>query len=187
MEPSIVGPLSQAARVFLISSVLWCLQSPGALGVPEHPIVRESGLDKWAKQGEVPTVSQNLSPVLPPAKVVRANLTVCLKGGGTPLDQPHMVDQEDCGQQQGGHMNGPEKYGHLGPGQVHPRHKDKEWEDKLEHSRQRHILKLSPDIEGVEVCAVENPEPKPGEEEDEESVVEVADAIAGKHAVVLSL
>ena len=113
MEPSIVGPLSQAARVFLISSVLWCLQSPGALGVPEHPIVRESGLDKRTKEGEVPTVSQNLPPVLPPAKVVRANLTVCLKGSGTPLDQPHMVDQEDCGQQQGGHMNGPEKYCHL--------------------------------------------------------------------------
>ena len=45
----------------------------------------------------------------------------------------------------------------------------------------------SPDIEGVEVCAVEDTKPKPGEEEDEEAVVEVADAVAGEHAVVLTL
>ena len=53
-------------------------------------------------------------------------------------------------------------------------------------SKQFRVL-TSPDIERVEVGAVEDPEPKPGEEEDEESVVEVADAVAGKHAVVLSL
>lgn len=100
MEPSsIVGPLSHMARVFLISSVLWCLQSPGALGVPQHPIVRESGLDKRIEQGQVPPVPQNLSPVLPPAEVVRPNLAVCLKRGGTLLDQPHVVDQQDCRQQ----------------------------------------------------------------------------------------
>ena len=45
----------------------------------------------------------------------------------------------------------------------------------------------SPDIEGVEVCAVEDTKPKPGEEEDEEAVVEVADAVASEHAVVLTL
>ena len=45
----------------------------------------------------------------------------------------------------------------------------------------------SPDIEGVEVCAVEDAEPKPGEEEDEEAMVEVADAVSGEHAVVLPL
>ena len=54
------------------------------------------------------------------------------------------------------------------------------------HSRQFRVL-TRPDIEGVEVGAVEDPEPKPGEEEDEESVVEVTDAVAGKHAVMLPL
>ena len=44
-----------------------------------------------------------------------------------------------------------------------------------------------PDIERVEVCAVKDSEPKPGEEEDEESVVEVTDAVASKHAMVLPL
>ena len=87
------------ARVFLISSVLRRLQSPGALGVPQHPIVRKSGLDKRVKDGQVPTVSQNLPPVLTPTEVVGPNLAVCLKGGGALLDQPHMVDQQDCCQQ----------------------------------------------------------------------------------------
>ena len=76
---------------------------------------------------------------------------------------------------------------YLSPRQVHPRHEDEKREDKLEHGGQRHILKLSPDVEGVEVGAVENPEPEPGEEEDEESVVEVANAVTSEHAVVLSL
>jgi len=149
--------------------------------------VRESRLDKGVEESQVPAVAQYLPPILAPAEIVGPDLAVCLKGGGTLLDQPHMVDQQDCSQQQGGNVNRPEKYCHLGPGQVHPRHEDEKREDKLEHSRQRHILKLSPDIERVEVGAVEDPEPKPGEEEDEESVVEVADAVAGKHAVVLPL
>jgi len=149
--------------------------------------VWESRLDKRVKEGQVPAVAQYLPPILAPAKIVRPNLAVCLKGGGTLLNQPHMVDQQDCSQQQSSNVNGPEKYCHLGPGQVHPRHEDEEREDKLEHSRQRHILKLSPDIEGVEVRAVEDSEPKPSEEEDKESVVEVTDAVAGKHAVMLPL
>ena len=45
----------------------------------------------------------------------------------------------------------------------------------------------SPDVEGVEVGAVEHTKPEPGKEENKEAMVEVAHAVAGKHAVVLSL
>ena len=62
--------------------------------------MRESGLDKRVKDGQVPAVSQNLPPVLTPTEVVGPNLAVCLKGGGALLDQPHVVDQRDCCQQQ---------------------------------------------------------------------------------------
>ena len=44
-----------------------------------------------------------------------------------------------------------------------------------------------PDIERVEVGAVEHAKPEPGKEENKESMVEVAHAVASKHAVVLSL
>ena len=45
----------------------------------------------------------------------------------------------------------------------------------------------SPDVEGVEVGAVEHAKPEPGKEENKEAMDEVAHAVAGKHAVVLSL
>ena len=44
-----------------------------------------------------------------------------------------------------------------------------------------------PDIERVEVGAVEHAKPEPGKEENKEAMVEVAHAVASKHAVVLSL
>ena len=44
-----------------------------------------------------------------------------------------------------------------------------------------------PDIERVEVGAVEHAKPEPAKEENKEAMVEVAHAVASKHAVVLSL
>ena len=75
--------------------------------------MRESRLDEGVEESQVPAVAQYLPPILAPPKIVGPNLAVCLKGGGTLLDQPHMVDQQDCSQQQGGNVNRPEKYCHL--------------------------------------------------------------------------
>ena len=76
---------------------------------------------------------------------------------------------------------------HLVPGNVHPAHDDQEGEDELEKSVGRGQPNLGVDVDGVEVGAVHHPEPRPGEEEYEVPVVEVADTVAGKHAVVFSL
>ena len=76
--------------------------------------MRKPGLDERVEDCQVPAVSQHLPPVLPPSKVVRPNLTVGLKGGRALLDQPHMVDQQDCRQKQRSNVDGPKEYCHLG-------------------------------------------------------------------------
>lgn len=98
-----------------------------------------------------------------------------------------MIDEENRGEKESSNMDGPEEDGNLGPGYVHARHEDEEREHKLQESHGGDQTKLSPDIEGVEVCAVENACPHPRQEEYEVPVVEVANTVPSKHAVVLPL
>ena len=48
-------------------------------------------------------------------------------------------------------------------------------------------LDTCPDVERVEVGAVEHPQPHPYQEEEEVPVVEVPHTVAGEHAVVFPL
>ena len=76
---------------------------------------------------------------------------------------------------------------HLVPGNVHPAHDDQEREYELEESVGRGQPHLGVDVDGVEIGAVDHPQPGPGEEEDEEPVVEVSDTVASEHTVVFPL
>ena len=84
-------------------------------------------------------------------------------------------------------MDAPEKDVKLEPGGVHPRDQHHHGEDELEDLLPADAAELRGEEEGVEVAAVEDAEPHVEEEEAKVAVVAVADAVADKHAVVLSL
>jgi len=84
-------------------------------------------------------------------------------------------------------MDRPEEDSHLGPGYVHSRHDYQQWEHELQESHGRNKPELSPHIERVKICAVDDTEPHPTEEQYEVPMVEMAHAIPSKHTVVLSL
>merc|ERR1719500_854235 len=103
------------------------------------------------------------------------------------MNQPDMVNQEHCCEEEGSNMDRPEENCNLGPGDVHARHEDQEGEDKLQQSKGGHQTKLSPDVQGVEVGTVQHPHPHPAQEQHEVSVVEMSHTVPSKHAVVLPL
>ena len=70
-------------------------------------------LDEGVDKREVPALPEHLPPVLPPTQVVRVDLAVGLEGGGACLDEPHVVDEEDCRQEERCNVHGPEEYSHL--------------------------------------------------------------------------
>lgn len=168
----------------LFSSVLRSFQLPSLLGVPFNTIMGELGLDKWPDHSNVPSITQNLNPILSPSQVVVSNLSIGLESCVSFVNQPDMIHQQDRCEEGGSYVDRPEENGNLSPGDVHARHDDQQGENKLEESHGGHEPKLSPDIERVEVGAVEDPDPHPGQEEDEVPVVEVPHAIPGKHAVM---
>ena len=68
---------------------------------------------KVSEENNVKTDPEHLPPVLPPTQVVRVDLAVGLEGGGACLDEPHVVDEKDCRQEERCNVHGPEEYSHL--------------------------------------------------------------------------
>ena len=100
---------------------------------------------------------------------------------------PDMVDEEDCGEEEGSHVDGPEEDCDLSPADIHPRHENEKGKDELEEGGSRDLLQLTPHVQRVEIGAIDHAEPHPGQEEEEVAVVEVPHTVAGEHAVVLAL
>lgn len=162
-------------------------QLPCLLGVPLHAIVGQFWRCKWPDHGEVPAGAHDLHQVLLGPQVVVGDLPVGLKCGLAGSDELDVVHKEHAGEEEGSQVDAPEEDGNLSPGDVHPGDEDHEGKDELEGGQGGEQAELDPQVKGVEVAAVEDTSPKPGEEHDEVPVICVSYAVSSKHAVMFPL
>lgn len=98
-----------------------------------------------------------------------------------------MIQQQDRGQQEGREVDAPEEDVELQPGGVQPGDQHDHGKDELEELLPGAAAELAGQEHGVEVGAVEDTEPHVEQEEAEETMVAMTDAVTDEHAVVLAL
>ncbi len=138
-------------------------------------------------QSLAPVLPKHLQQVLPQAQVVHGDVVVVFVGGASFENEVDVVGQQDRGEEQGGEMHAPEEDVDLEPGGIEACDEHNHGENELEDLAPRGVTELRHQEGSVEVGAVDDGDPHVEQEQEEEAVVPVADAVPHKHAVVLPL